>query len=119
VRGRLMGTKRVARGQRARLFVRPSGVRFRSSDVQSGTTVSMAGLVRDSAFRGWGYEHAVEVAGGQLLAGVASPFRVPAAERVELMLVETGCLVAPVGQAPASWANESAELVDAQVAKSS
>ncbi len=95
VQGRLLTGRRVARGQRVRLLVRPSGVRIAGHGARKGAVSAMAGVVRDAAFRGWGYEHAVEVAGGQQLTGVAAPGRLRVAQRVELELVEAGCLVAP------------------------
>jgi iron(III) transport system ATP-binding protein len=108
VSGRLLSGRRVAHGQRVRLLIRPSGVRLARPDARTGTVTGITGVVRDSAFRGWGYEHAVEVAGGQLLAGVAAPVRLPTAERVDLELLEAGCLVTPVGEAPAGRPHETA-----------
>lgn len=100
VHGRLLSGRRVARGQRVRLLVRPSGVRLAGHGERKGAVSAMAGVVRDAAFRGWGYEHAVEVAGSHQFAGVPAPSRLPVAQRVELELVEAGCLVAPTGAEP-------------------
>jgi iron(III) transport system ATP-binding protein len=52
-------------------------------------------LVADVAFRGRGYEHAVELADGTQLTGVFSERRVPRGERVGLRLEASGCLVFP------------------------
>jgi iron(III) transport system ATP-binding protein len=55
----------------------------------------LPGLVADVAFRGRGYEHAVELADGTQLTGVFSERRVPRGERVGLRLEASGCLVFP------------------------
>jgi len=119
VSGRVVGG-RVAVGQPVHVLVRPSAVRLvddeapvpdpsapgpsgpgagpsivgsRGAHRGAGCTSVLHGVVCDAAFRGWGYEHVVEVAGGHRLTGVPSHRRLPVHHRVQILLEQAGCLV--------------------------
>ncbi len=72
----------------ALLMVRPTGVRL--CGTQAGEH-HLAGTVADVAFRGRGYEHAIDVAGHGRLTGVFSDIRAARGEQVGLQLEPAGC----------------------------
>ena len=76
-------------GETALLMVRPTGVRL-SQDERH-----LAGRVTDVAFRGRGYEHAINLDGSTRLTGVFAEFRVPRGEVVGLRLDPAGCHLYP------------------------
>ncbi|MCK4178172.1 ABC transporter ATP-binding protein [Aciditerrimonas ferrireducens] len=86
--GRLLASGRPGRGASAEVLVRPSAVRL-AGEGEPG----LDGEVLDGAFRGWGYEHVVALAGGRL-RNVAAPARVPVGRRVRVQVDPAGCLVA-------------------------
>ena len=117
VRGRPIGAERLQPGQPVRILVRPSALRFagavvgaastaaRAASLGSGPASEVAAVVRDAAFRGWGYEHVIEVAGGHRLAGVPADHRMAFAARTSVVLAADGCLVvADSGAAPSDGA---------------
>ncbi len=92
------------------LLIRPTGVRLTAG--QDGE-YHLTGTVADVAFRGRGYEHAIDVPGHGRLTGVFSPTRAGRGEQVGLYFEPDGCHVfappltgdgwaAPGGQALAS-----------------
>jgi iron(III) transport system ATP-binding protein len=70
------------------LMVRPTGVRL--------VEHHLAGTVADVAFRGRGYEHAIDLPGYGRLTGVFASARAGRGERVGLRLEPEGCHVFPV-----------------------
>lgn len=84
-------------GQAVRVLVRPSAAQLveqtSSDSVAAGSSSVIGGIVCDAAFRGWGYEHVVEVAGGYRLAGLSSYRRLPMGHPVQVILDRSGCLV--------------------------
>jgi iron(III) transport system ATP-binding protein len=76
----------------ALLMIRPTAVRLCPSDTGEH---HLLGHVADVAFRGRGYEHAVELSDGTQIHSVFSDLRVGRAERVGLRLETAGCLVFP------------------------
>jgi len=74
------------------LLVRPTGVQL------AGTNDGdhhLAGTVADVAYRGRGYEHAIDISGHGRLTGIFAPFRVERGEAVGLRLDPAGCHVFP------------------------
>ncbi|MDA8269047.1 MAG: ABC transporter ATP-binding protein [Actinomycetota bacterium] len=105
VRGRPVGRRDLQPGQPVRILVRPSALRFSGPSAtqgpgatphvaaQPGPWAEVPAIVRDAAFRGWGYEHVIEVAGGHRLAGVPADRRLPVAAVSSVTLAVDGCLV--------------------------
>jgi ABC-type Fe3+/spermidine/putrescine transport system ATPase subunit len=88
-----------ARGQRdsvtagtALLMIRPAGVQLCA--VHTGEH-HLAGIVADVAFRGRGYEHAIDIPGNGRLTGVYSGVRAARGENVGLRLDAGGCHLFP------------------------
>jgi len=78
------------------LLVRPTGIQL------AGTNDGdhhLAGIVADVAYRGRGYEHAIDISGHGRLTGIFAPFRVERGEAVGLRLDPAGCHVFPAGAA--------------------
>jgi ABC-type Fe3+/spermidine/putrescine transport system ATPase subunit len=76
----------------ALLMMRPTAVRLCPTDTGEH---HLLGHVADVAFRGRGYEHAVELADGTQINSIFSEVRFERAERVGLRLETAGCLVFP------------------------
>jgi iron(III) transport system ATP-binding protein len=72
----------------ALLMVRPAGVELCTSHADEH---HIAGTVADVAFRGRGYEHAIDIAGHGRLTGVFSSTRAERGEHVGLRLDPRGC----------------------------
>ncbi len=72
------------------LLVRPTGVQICEPD---GAGHHLAGSVVDVAFRGRGYEHAIDIAGHGRLTGVFAPARAERGDLVGLRLDPAGCHV--------------------------
>lgn len=72
------------------LMIRPASVHICSTTDES---CHLLGTVADVAFRGRGYEHAVEIDGGTQINGIFSEFRVGRGESVGLHLDTAGCFV--------------------------
>jgi ABC-type Fe3+/spermidine/putrescine transport system ATPase subunit len=89
----------------ALLMIRPTGVRLCPSDTGEH---HVTGTVADVAFRGRGYEHAIDIPGHTRLTSVFSDTRAERGELVGLRLDPRGCHLfragpgAPAGPAPAS-----------------
>ena len=60
----------------------------------------LAGTVSDVAFRGRGYEHAVDVPGHGRLTGIFADVRASRGQPVGLRLDQAGCLLYPAGSEP-------------------
>jgi iron(III) transport system ATP-binding protein len=91
------------------LLVRPTGVQL------AGTNDGdhhLAGTVADVAYRGRGYEHAIDISGHGRLTGIFAPFRVERGEAVGLRLDPAGCHVFP-----AAAADPAAAATSGQTAK--
>jgi iron(III) transport system ATP-binding protein len=74
----------------ALLMMRPTAVRLCPTDTGEH---HLLGHVADVAFRGRGYEHAVELSNGTQINSIFSELRFERAERVGLRLETAGCLV--------------------------
>jgi len=81
------------------LMIRPTAVHLCSND---DSERHLVGRIADVAFRGRGYEHAVELDCGTQLNSIFSEFRVGRGEAVGLRLDTSGCLVFPGAPAPAN-----------------
>ena len=79
-------------GDTALVMIRPTGVTL-STDEPDGH--HLTGRVTDVAFRGRGYEHAVDVNGTTRLTGVFTRVRVARGETVSLRLNPAGCHLFP------------------------
>jgi iron(III) transport system ATP-binding protein len=77
-------------GGDAALLIRPTGVRISAPE---GTDQHLSGTVADVAFRGRGYEHAIDVTGAGRLTSVFAPARFERGEIVGLVLDPAGCHV--------------------------
>jgi len=82
-------------GDRALVMIRPTGVTL-APDGADGHHLS--GRVTDVAFRGRGYEHAIDVDDGTLLTGVFARTRAARGQSVGLRLDPAGCHLFPAGQ---------------------
>lgn len=89
VTGRPLGTWRLEAGQAVRVLVRPRALQLGPDGAGLG------GSVREAAFRGWGYEHVIELPGGQILSGAPADHRLPFGTPVSVELATQGCLVVP------------------------
>ncbi len=78
------------------LLIRPTAVRICSAE---GDDHHLVGRVADVAFRGRGYEHAVELDCGTRVSGVFSELRVERGRPVGLRLESSGCHVFAAGEA--------------------
>jgi iron(III) transport system ATP-binding protein len=79
-------------GDTALLMIRPTGVRM-SQD--STAEHHLSGRVTDVAFRGRGYEHAIDLDGTTRLTGVFADFRAARGEVVGLAMDPAGCHLFP------------------------
>jgi iron(III) transport system ATP-binding protein len=82
-------------GPAALVMIRPTGVRLTSNG--SGDP-HLSGRVTDVAFRGRGYEHAIDVNGTTRLTGVFAETRAVRGELVGLRLDPAGCHLFPAAQ---------------------
>ena len=89
VTGRPLGAWRPAAGQPVRVLVRPRALHL------GPDSAGLGGSVREAAFRGWGYEHVIELPGGQILSGAPADHRLPFGTPVAVELATQGCLVVP------------------------
>jgi len=88
--GSLAGT--LPAGEAALAMIRPTGVKL-CADGSDGHHLS--GRVTDVAFRGRGYEHAIDVNGSTRLTGVFADVRSARGETVRLRLDPAGCHLFP------------------------
>jgi iron(III) transport system ATP-binding protein len=87
-RARVSGVQ--APGSDAVLLIRPTGVQISGTE---GADQHLTGAVADVAFRGRGYEHAIDIAGSGRLTGVFAPVRAERGSQVGLRLDPAGCHV--------------------------
>jgi ABC-type Fe3+/spermidine/putrescine transport system ATPase subunit len=80
-------------GQAALVMIRPTGVRLTSNGSDER---HLSGRVTDVAFRGRGYEHAIDVNGTTRLTGVFADVRSARGEIVGLRMDPAGCHLFPV-----------------------
>ncbi|HEX6448414.1 MAG TPA: ABC transporter ATP-binding protein [Trebonia sp.] len=88
----------LAPGAEAVLAVRPTGVRITAVTDEAR---HLTGQVSDVAFRGRGYEHAIDVPGHGQLTGVFADSRAERGDQVGLRLEPAGCHLFPVTADPA------------------
>jgi iron(III) transport system ATP-binding protein len=88
----------LAPGAEAVLAVRPTGVRITAV---TDETRHLSGQVTDVAFRGRGYEHAIDVPGHGQLTGVFADSRAERGDQVGLRLDPAGCHLFPATADPA------------------
>ncbi len=81
------------RGPEVSLMIRPTSVRLCPQDDDE---CHLAGSVADVAFRGRGYEHAVELDGGTRLTGIFHGRRFARGERVGVAIDHAGCIAFPM-----------------------
>ena len=79
------------------VMIRPTGIRICTGDDGQH---HLAGTVSDVAFRGRGYEHAVDVPGHGRLTGIFADVRASRGQPVGLRLDQAGCLLYPAGSEP-------------------
>jgi iron(III) transport system ATP-binding protein len=84
-------------GTGVRVLVRPAAVSLVTGDHQDG---ELAGTVVDTAYRGRGYDHVVELLGGTRLAAVFDRRPQPRGSQVRLALDPEGCFAFPDTTAP-------------------
>ncbi len=87
------------------LLIRPTGIRLCPADGEH----HLAGTVADVAFRGRGYEHAVDLPGQRRLTGVFSDTRAARGQSVGLRLDPAGCHVFPAPRSDAAAAQDVLE----------
>ena len=80
----------------ALLMIRPTGIQLCASHAGEQ---HLAGIVADVAFRGRGYEHAIDIAGHGRLTNVFAGTRTRRGETVGLQLDPAGCHLFPAGPA--------------------
>ena len=82
-------------GEDALMMIRPTGVRLCANGSAGPDGYHLSGRVTDVAFRGRGYEHAIDVSAGTRLTGVFADVRAARDETVGLRLDPAGCHVFP------------------------
>jgi iron(III) transport system ATP-binding protein len=91
---RVRTSSHFASGSAAVLQIRPTGVQLAST--HDGEH-HLAGVVADVAFRGRGYEHAIDIAGHGRFTGIFAPARAERGTSVGLRLDPAGCHVFAAG----------------------
>ena len=81
-------------GPDALVMIRPTGVRLCAD---GSADVHLSGRVTDVAFRGRGYEHAIDIDGSTRLTGVFAEARTARGEMVGLRMDPAGCHLFPAG----------------------
>ena len=85
-------------GQSALMMIRPTGVRLSanaSTDSDGSQIHHLSGRVTDVAFRGRGYEHAIDINENTRLTGIFADVKAARGETVGLRLDPAGCHVFP------------------------
>jgi iron(III) transport system ATP-binding protein len=82
-------------GDEALLAIRPTGISLETPGTGAG---HLAGQVADVAFRGRGYEYAVDLPGLGRLTGVLATRRAERGEEVALRLDPDGCHLFPADE---------------------
>jgi ABC-type Fe3+/spermidine/putrescine transport system ATPase subunit len=102
------GTADPVSGAAGLLMIRPTGVRLVSPHTGEH---HLAGVVADVAFRGRGYEHAVDLPGLGQLTSVFADARAARGENVGLRLDPGGCHLFPARPAESSEPADAAPVV--------
>ena len=76
------------------VMIRPTGVKL----TLNGSDAHLSGRVTDVAFRGRGYEHAIDIDGTTRLTGIFADVRAARGELVSLHLDPAGCHLFPADQ---------------------
>ena len=82
-------------GEGALMMIRPTGVRLCANGSAGPDDHHLSGRVTDVAFRGRGYEHAIDISANTRLTGVFADVRAARGETVGLRLDPAGCHVFP------------------------
>jgi iron(III) transport system ATP-binding protein len=82
-------------GEGALMMIRPTGVRLCANGSAGPDGHHLSGRVTDVAFRGRGYEHAIDISANTRLTGVFADVRAARGETVGLRLDPAGCHVFP------------------------
>jgi iron(III) transport system ATP-binding protein len=82
-------------GEDALMMIRPTGVRLCANGSAGPDGHHLSGRVTDVAFRGRGYEHAIDISAGIRLTGVFADVRAARGQTVGLRLEPAGCHVFP------------------------
>lgn len=119
IHGRPMLGEPPERGTPVRVLIRPTAAHFGGSDspqlhgrealpglsLSNGSarrpkppSATLDAVALDSAFRGWGYDHVIELAGGRRLSGIPHSQRLRFESRAQIVLSADGCLVFPTSQ---------------------
>jgi iron(III) transport system ATP-binding protein len=85
----------LAVGEGALMMIRPTGVRLCTNGSAGPDGHHLSGRVTDVAFRGRGYEHAIDINEHTRLTGVFADVRAARGETVGLRLDPAGCHVFP------------------------
>jgi ABC-type Fe3+/spermidine/putrescine transport system ATPase subunit len=93
------GTPESKGGATGLLMIRPTGVRLVGNHTGDH---HLAGVVADVAFRGRGYEHAIDIPGHGRLTSVFADMRAARGENVGLRLDPAGCHLFAAGPAASS-----------------
>ncbi len=88
------------------LMIRPSAVRLCAPD---SAECQLVGSVTDVAFRGRGYEHAVELTEGTHVTGIFHASRFARGDAVGLTVESAGCMAFPTREAPDMATSPEAE----------
>ena len=99
--GGLRGRAALRPGDEALLAIRPTGIFLAHGEADER---HLTGLVADVAFRGRGYEYAIDLAGLGRLTGVFGRQRASRGDEVGLRLDPDGCHLFPAGDAPTTAA---------------
>ena len=85
-------TERILPGTPVTILIRPAATSLAPSSSGQG----IPGVIRDTAYRGHGYDHVVETARGVRLTGVHDPHAWPREDHVRLVVDPAGCLALPM-----------------------
>jgi iron(III) transport system ATP-binding protein len=88
-------TEQILPGTPVTVFIRLAATSLASC----GSGQGIPGIIRDTAYRGGGYDHVVETASGVRLTGVHDPHAWPRQDHVRLVVEPAGCLAFPTGTA--------------------
>jgi iron(III) transport system ATP-binding protein len=76
------------------LLIRPAALKLSATE-QAGGTHALTGVIRDTAYRGRGYDHVVELPGGTLMCGVFDQQPWQRDRSVALAVTPSGCFAYP------------------------
>jgi ABC-type Fe3+/spermidine/putrescine transport system ATPase subunit len=84
----------LAEGTAVDLLIRPAALKLSATE-QAGGTHALTGVIRDTAYRGRGYDHVVELPGGTLMCGVFDQQPWQRDRSVALAVTPSGCFAYP------------------------